>query len=156
MGRTLEPRQVSAQTGPRGLHGHTLCSQYTFSPAPDPRAIFCRRGTPKANSTPEGDVFTMLEGREDRGLEKGDGGPNSPGPDSGHDPAQPLGLVPWAVGAPSWGDTWADGDFFPSRSSPESWGGGAGGRVWSPGSNSNLIQPSLLLTFKQINRFADG
>lgn len=68
----------------------------------------------------------MLEGREDRGLEKGDGGPNSPGPDSGHDPAQPLGLVPWAVGAPSWGDTWADGDFFPSRSSPESWGGGQG------------------------------
>ena len=65
----------------------------------------------------------MLEGQEDRGLEKGAGGPNSPGPDSGHDPAQPLGLVPWAVGAPSWGNTWADGDFFPSRSSPESLGG---------------------------------
>ena len=64
----------------------------------------------------------MLEGREDHGLEKGAGGPNSLGPDSGHGPAQPLGLVPWAVGAPSWGNTRADGDFFPSRSSPESLG----------------------------------
>ena len=93
-----------------------------FSLAPDPRAIFCRRGTPKANPTPGGDVFTMLEGREDHGLEKGAGGPNSLGPDSGHGPAQSLGLVPWAVGAPSWGNTRADGDFFPSRSSPESLG----------------------------------